>query len=67
MKLFTYIITAIAVILIGFNLTQVDFSDPFGDKSIVAVITIVCGLCAILLVTILRISKKIETLSKKRR
>ena len=67
MKALTYILSAIALILIIFNLTQIDYSDPFGDDSIVAIITIVCGLCAILVLTILRISKKIETLSKKRR
>jgi len=53
--------------LIIFNLTQIDYNDPFGNKSTVALITILAGLCTILLLAILRISKKIETKVKKRR
>ncbi len=66
MKTFTYIFTIIAAILIIFNLTKIDYSDPFNDDSIIAIITIVTGLCAILLLTILRVSKKIEYILKKR-
>lgn len=67
MKAFTYILSAIAAIFVIFNLTQIDFNAPFGDDSIVAVITVVAGLCAILLLTILRISKSIEKTVKKKR
>jgi len=66
MKVFTYILSAIAALFVVFNLTQIDYSDPFGDDSIVAVITVVAGLCAILLLTILRISKSIEKTAKKK-
>mgnify|MGYP005740367209 FL=1 len=67
MKIFTYILSIIALGLIIFNLTQIDYNDPFGDKSTVALITILAGLCTILLLAILRISKKIEAKVKKRR
>lgn len=67
MKVFTYILTVIAIILIGFNLTQIDFNDPFSDKSTVALITIIAGLCTILILAILRVSKKIEATIKKKR
>jgi len=67
MKAFTYILSAVAAIFVVFNLTQIDFSSPFGDDSIVAVITVVAGLCAILLLTILRVSKSIEKTVKKKR
>jgi len=67
MKIFTYILSIIALGLIIFNLTQIDYNDPLGDKSTVALITILAGLCTILLLAILRISKKIETKVKKRR
>lgn len=66
MKNFTYILSIIALGLVIYNFTQVNYSDPFSDKSIVALITIMAGLCAILLLTILRISKKIESKVKKR-
>tara|TARA_R110002073_G_scaffold56835_7_gene144432 strand:+ start:11939 stop:12142 length:204 start_codon:yes stop_codon:yes gene_type:complete len=67
MKIFTYILSITALGLIIFNLTQIDYNDPFGDKSTVALITILAGLCTILLLAILRISKKIEAKVKKRR
>ena len=66
MKIFTYILSLIALGFVIYNLTKVDFQDPFVGDSVVALITVVAGLCAILLLTILRVSKKIETLSKRR-
>lgn len=66
MKILTIIISIIALGLIGFNLTQLDFSTPFEGQSMVAVITIVASLCVILMMLILRISKRIETLTKKK-
>ena len=67
MKVFTYILSTLALILIIFNLTQIDYKEPFGDKNTVALITIMAGLCTILLLTILRISKKIEAKAKRKR
>ena len=60
MKILTIILSIIALGLIGFNLTQVNFNNPFDGQSLVAVITIVASLCVILMMTILRISKRIE-------
>ena len=67
MKIFTIVFTIIAVALIIFNATQINTDAPFEGQSIVALITILASLCAILILQILRISKRIETLSKKRR
>ena len=66
MKILTYILSIIALGLIIFNFTKVDFNAPFEDKSIVAVITIVASLCVILMMTILRVSKRIEQKVKER-
>lgn len=60
MKIFTILFTIIAIGLILFNITQINFSDPFEDNSIVALITILTSLCAILLLQILRLSKRVE-------
>ena len=60
MKILTFIISLIAIGLIGFNLTQVNYEAPFEGTSIVAVITIVASLCVLLMMMILRISKRIE-------
>ncbi|GAA4972550.1 hypothetical protein [Algibacter aquimarinus] len=60
MKILTIIISLIALGLIGFNLTQVNYEAPFEGQSMVAIITIVASLCVILMMMILRVSKRIE-------
>lgn len=66
MKIFTYILTIIAVLLIGYNVTQINFDAPFEGESMTALITILAGLCAIILLAILRVSKKIEQTIKRK-
>ena len=66
MKLFTYIFTIIAIGLIIYNTTKIDWNTPFEGQSVVALITILAAICGIILLQILRVSKKIETQSKKR-
>jgi len=66
MKIFIWILSAIATGLIIFNATKLDFNALFEGESYTAILTIIAGLCAIILLQILRISKKIETLSKQR-
>lgn len=60
MKILTIILAVIALGLIAFNTTQIDFNDPFGSDSIVALITIMALLCAVVLLLILNTSKRIE-------
>lgn len=66
MKIFTLILTVIAIVLIIFNATKLNFEALFEGESFTAIITIIVALCAIMLLQILRISKKIEKLDKKR-
>jgi uncharacterized integral membrane protein len=66
MKIFTLIATVIALALIIFNATKLNFDALFTGESYTAILTIIASLCAITLLQILRVSKKIETLSKKR-
>lgn len=66
MKIFTIIFSIIAVALIIFNTTKLNFDALFEGESQTALITIVAALCAVLLLQVLRISKKIEKLSKRR-
>ena len=67
MKIFTWILTILALGLIIFNATKLNFEAIFEGESYTAVITIITALCAIILLQILRISKKIETLNKRRK
>jgi uncharacterized integral membrane protein len=66
MKIFTLILTIIAIVLIAFNATKLNFEALLSGESYTAVLTIIAALCAIILLQILRISKKIEKLDKKR-
>ncbi len=67
MKIFTIILSVIAIGLIIFNFTQVNFDAPFEGDSIIAVITIVASLCVIIMMAILRTSKRIEQKVKGRK
>ena len=64
MKIFTYIAVAIALGLIGFKLFQIDYSHPFEGNSTIAIIGVVAGICAILLLIIFRFSKIIMEKTK---
>ncbi len=66
MKIFTIFLSIFAIALIIYNSTMVDFNTPFEGESVVAIITIVAALCAILLLQILRVSKKIEQKAKQK-
>ncbi|WP_405293997.1 hypothetical protein [Algibacter sp. Ld11] len=60
MKILSVVLSIIALGLIIFNFTQINFNNPFKGQSMIAIITIVASLCAILLMLILGVSKKIE-------
>jgi uncharacterized integral membrane protein len=66
MKIATIILSVIALGLIVFNITKLDFNALFEGESVIALITIFTSLCAIVLLQILRLSKRIEKLSKER-
>ena len=67
MKIFTILLSVIALGLIIFNFTQINFDAPFEGQSIVAMITIVASLCVIIMMAILRTSKRIEQKIKERK
>lgn len=54
------ILIALAVALIVYNITLVDFQHPFDGNSIIALIGIAASLCAIVLLLIFLTSKKIR-------
>lgn len=60
MKRFTIIFTVVALAIITFNITKVNFQTPFEGDSIVAMITVLALLCGIILLQILRLSKRVE-------
>ncbi len=59
MKIFTYTLIAVAVGLIVFNITLIDFKNIGQGNSLVALIGIVASICAVLILLIFRMSKSI--------
>lgn len=64
MRVFLLIASIIAVALIIFNATKLNFEALLEGESFIAVATILIAFCALVLLQILRISKKIETIQK---
>ena len=60
MKIFTNILVFLAVALIIFNVTLLDYRNPFHGDSVVAFIGIAASFCAVLILLILKTAKKIE-------
>jgi hypothetical protein len=60
MKLFTNILVILALGLIVFNITLLDFENPLQGNSMVAFIGIAASICAVLILLIFRMSKNIE-------
>ena len=65
MKIFTYIILALATVLIGINVMMLDFKNLFEGDSLVALIGILAILCAVVILLIFRMSKAIDEKLKK--
>lgn len=64
MKIAIYVIMLIALALVIFNLTKVDWESPFTGDSTVAFIGVLASLCVIALMLILIISRKIAKKKK---
>jgi len=60
MKIFTSILVALALGLIIFNITLVDFKHPFEGNSMIAFIGIAASICAVLILLIFKMSKNIS-------
>lgn len=67
MKIFNIILFVIAFALIAYNATLIDFQNPLEGDSGVALIGVVAALCALLLLSILNISKRIQKKVKERK
>lgn len=60
MKIASIILCVIALGLIIFNITKIDFSNPLQGESTIALIEIVAALIAMLILAIFTVSKRIE-------
>jgi coenzyme F420-reducing hydrogenase alpha subunit len=66
MKTFIYILMGLALALIIFNITQLDFEHLTEGNSLVALIGIVASLCAICILQILHTSMRVAEKTGKR-
>lgn len=64
-KTFATVLIVLALGLIAYNVTMVDFVDPLHGDSTIALIGIAASLCAIVLMLIFMTSKKIDKKLKK--
>ncbi|MEY2692005.1 MAG: hypothetical protein RIT03_395 [Bacteroidota bacterium] len=64
MKIFTSILILVAFGLLVFNITLLDLKHLTEGNSMVALIGIAASLCAILILVIFKLSKKIEEKTK---
>lgn len=60
MKIFIYALIAIAVALIAFNVTLLDFDNLLAGNSLVALIGIIASMCAVCILLIFWMAKTIE-------
>lgn len=60
MKIFTYVLIVIATLLCIYNATKLDFENLLQGDSLVALISIVASLCAVLILLIFMTSRKIQ-------
>ncbi|MES2747593.1 MAG: hypothetical protein V4648_04395 [Bacteroidota bacterium] len=60
MKTFTTFLIFVAIALIIFNVTLLDFNNPLEGNSMVALIGIAAAFCAVFILLIFKMSKKID-------
>ncbi|MDV7137463.1 hypothetical protein R3X28_01180 [Maribacter sp. TH_r10] len=59
-KILTIILIFLAIALVGYNVTLIDFNNPLEGNSVIALIGILAALCAIVILLIFLTSKKIQ-------
>ncbi len=64
MKIATRIISVIAILIITFNISLIDFSNFFSDNNTIALATIIAGLCCLVIIRILVLTNKIKDFGK---
>ena len=64
MKIFTLTLVIIALGLIIFNITLLDFQNIFEGESLIGLIGIAASICAICILIIFRMSQMIEERTK---
>ena len=64
-KVLFFVLLTASLMLGGYNLYLIDYSDLFADQNFVASVSAIAALAAAVLLAILFVSKKIEEKSKR--
>jgi hypothetical protein len=64
MKTATKIISIIAILIIIFNMSLINFSNFFSDNNTIALVTIIAGFCCLVIIRILILTNKIKDFGK---
>lgn len=64
MKIFSYVVIVLAFALVVYNLMKVDVANLFEGDSSIALIGVVSGLCAIVLMVVYLLAKKVVDKTK---
>ena len=65
MKIIIYSISFIALSIIIFNLTQINFEDFFSYENFILAITILAGFSCLIIMRIMLLNEKIKKIKKK--
>ena len=65
MKLLIKVLLVISIIMIGFNIFQINWNTPNWNENIIALIGIISSSCALVLILILIVSNKISKKNRK--
>ena len=66
MKIFIYTLMVLALGIVIFNITQLDYNNLFEGNSIIGLIGIVASLCALLILAIFRSARLIDEKTSRR-
>ena len=66
MEKISIVISVLAILIVLFNITLIDFGNLLSKNNTVPVITIIAGLCCLMLLLIVRISNKIKNYNKEK-
>lgn len=64
MKNFEKIVLFLTILIIAFNLTQINIFNFLEEENKITIICFILSMCALILILLIRVSKKIKDMNK---
>ena len=64
MKNFEKIVLFLTILIIAFNLTQINIFNLLEEENKITIICFILSMCALILILLIRVSKKIKDMNK---